>query len=270
MTRIHKPILDRISEALENDPRVVAAWLEGSIARGEDDDFSDIDLWISVKDRGFRPFVEEREEFAQKLGTSLSVLYPKTQDQDDEIDSFQIILEEQPLTLTIDVDVQKQSRAFKFTKGSAAEECQVLFDKAKIVTYKELDEADVEQYILELFNDVSLRFWHKFTKVIALQRRDDLAEAIAQYWERLGELVMLYRIQYTPEKVDWGFKDLAYDLPEDAVVVIERLLPNPHSRKFERQLSGLAKAFVKQSKKVATQLGVKLPKELMSHVMREI
>ena len=270
MTRIHKPLLDRITEVLEEDPRVLAAWLEGSIARGEDDDYSDLDLWICVKDRAFKTFIDEREDFAAKLGTSLSVLYPKTPDQDDELDSFQIILEDQPVTMTVDVDVQKQSRVFHFTKDSAAEECRVLFDKAKVIKYSESENAEVEQYVRDLYEDISLRFWHKLTKVIALQRRDDLSEAIAQYWERLEELVMLYRMQYTPEKVEWGFKDLAYDLPEDAVGTIESLLPNPHPRKFARQVGGLAKAFMKQSKRMGGILKVSLPKALIHHVMREL
>ncbi len=270
MTRLHKPLLEAITEALEEDPRVQAAWLEGSIARNEDDDYSDIDLWVCVKDRGFNSFISDRELFAQKLGDPISVLYPKTPDQDEELDSFQIILEGQPATLTIDVDVQKESRRFHFTKDSAAEECLVLFDKAKIVKFRDFNSAEVEDYVAGLFDDISLRFWHKLPKVTALNRRGDFAEAINQYNERLEELVTLFRIQYTPEKVDWGFKDLEYDLPEDVVKVVYKLLPSPSPKKFNRQIGQLAKAVVKQSKVVGKQLGARLPKELMNYIISEL
>src|SRR5713226_9435450 len=43
-------MLSRISAALRVDDRFVAAWLRGSIGRGEDDVFSDLDLDVIVAD----------------------------------------------------------------------------------------------------------------------------------------------------------------------------------------------------------------------------
>src|SRR5260221_14193953 len=43
-------LLSHIVAVLNADDRVVAAWLTGSLGRGEDDDFSDIDLGVAVRD----------------------------------------------------------------------------------------------------------------------------------------------------------------------------------------------------------------------------
>ena len=53
---------DRQAEDLEADARVAAAWLTGSIGRGEDDAWSDLDLHIAVYEQHLRAFwVELRD-----------------------------------------------------------------------------------------------------------------------------------------------------------------------------------------------------------------
>ncbi|NHA68405.1 nucleotidyltransferase domain-containing protein [Phycicoccus flavus] len=46
------PLLERLVDAAREDPRVTAAWLGGSLARGTADDWSDIDLHLGVEDLG--------------------------------------------------------------------------------------------------------------------------------------------------------------------------------------------------------------------------
>jgi hypothetical protein len=46
----HEAVLERLRQLACDDPRVVAAWLQGSRADGSDDAFSDIDFYIAVSD----------------------------------------------------------------------------------------------------------------------------------------------------------------------------------------------------------------------------
>lgn len=269
MSRIHKPLIRRIKEVLEEDRRVVAAWLEGSIARGEDDDYSDIDLWVSVKDTQFDHFIETREQFAAQLGPVVSILYPKD-DSQPPIDSFHILLEEYPATIAVDVHVQLQSRKFKFTKDSAAEECNVLFDKEKVITYQPFNPQAVEEYVRETFEYTVLQFWHQLPRIKAMIERDDVLEAVQQYLLRVEDLVTLYRIMYTPEKVDWGIKDIEYDLPEKEVKVIYKLMPRWNAKVLRGLLVDVAKEFAGESKNVAKRLRATTPTELIKYVLREI
>ncbi len=235
MSRIHTPLLKKIIQLLEEDGRVVAAWLEGSIARGEEDDISDIDLWIAVKDRQLKSFIEDRENFAAQLGASLSVLYPREVDEED-VESFQIILEDQPITLSIDVDVQSTEKPVHFIKGSDAQEYRVLFDRGKIIKEKPFKVEEVEEYVRTVADDVLLRFWHFLPRVHGLALRNDRIESTSQYMERLEDLVTLYRIHYTPEKIDWGFKDIEYDLPKEVIKTIYDLMPSKNAKKYNKFL----------------------------------
>lgn len=271
MSAHHQDIIDRITAILEEDNRVVAAWLEGSIARREADDYSDIDLWVCVKDRVFTEWIDEREQFAAQIGPVLSILYPYNMAQNGEmIDSFNILLEDEPSTLNIDVEVQKQSRKFFFTKDSDAEECKVLFDKEKVITYRPFNPQAVEQYAGETFDDLVVRFWHMLPNVSKTIAREDLLEAIEYYMERLADLVVMYRLLYTPEKIDWGFKDIEYDLPEAPIKDLYDLWPYPHTKSFPKLVKQLAKTFYKQSQVVGKRMRKPIDETLAKQVMSEL
>jgi predicted nucleotidyltransferase len=63
-----EPLLQRIVEALEADPRVAAAWLMGSIGRGEDDAWSDLDLHVAIHDEHLTDFWSDRFALYERVG----------------------------------------------------------------------------------------------------------------------------------------------------------------------------------------------------------
>jgi hypothetical protein len=93
-TRIQEreDLLQRIQASLEADERVVAAWLFGSLGRGEEDALSDLDLWVLLDDQatsavmaarhacvacGSEPLaVVEAPQNAPRGGAYLMALYP--------------------------------------------------------------------------------------------------------------------------------------------------------------------------------------------------
>jgi predicted nucleotidyltransferase len=267
MSHTHRALIEKIHEVCEADSRVLAAWLEGSIARKEDDDLSDIDLWVSVADSDFDEFIEERETFAAKIGPVLSVLYPKTPRQPDDLDSFQVLFDDQAITCHLDVDVQKQSREFTFTKGSAAEECKILFDRDNIIQYSPLDTDAVEEYVHSVFEYSVTQFWHRLPHVLVLVERGNLLAAMQDYRARLEDLVTLYRILYTPEKVDWGWTDADAELPPDALRTLADCTPELSEKSLRKCALRLAKAFDKQSHLLSKRLHSPLPSALTAAVM---
>lgn len=63
-----EPLLQRIVESLEADPRVAAAWLMGSIGRGEHDAWSDLDLHVAIHDDFLADFWSERFTLYERVG----------------------------------------------------------------------------------------------------------------------------------------------------------------------------------------------------------
>jgi hypothetical protein len=65
-------ILAPLTAQFEANPRVRAAWLWGSFMRGEEDDLSDLDIWIVVDDDAVASFAGRVFEACRKAG---SVIY---------------------------------------------------------------------------------------------------------------------------------------------------------------------------------------------------
>ncbi len=66
-------LVERARSALAADPRVVSAWLTGSLGRGDADDWSDVDLWVVVE--GDRAAMEPAaREHIRQLGTPLHAM----------------------------------------------------------------------------------------------------------------------------------------------------------------------------------------------------
>ena len=61
-------LLDSATRLLQSDERIVAAWLIGSLGRGNSDEWGDIDLWIAVQDETVEAVTAARYDFARKLG----------------------------------------------------------------------------------------------------------------------------------------------------------------------------------------------------------
>lgn len=50
MVKARSEFVKRATEQLDADPRIVAAWLAGSFGRQGQDEYSDLDLWVIVRD----------------------------------------------------------------------------------------------------------------------------------------------------------------------------------------------------------------------------
>ena len=64
-------LLERATVLLRDDTRIIAASLHGSVGRGTQDEWSDIDLWIVVADEQMEVVREERSVFVSALGAPL-------------------------------------------------------------------------------------------------------------------------------------------------------------------------------------------------------
>ncbi|MBI2705789.1 MAG: hypothetical protein HYX32_10945, partial [Actinobacteria bacterium] len=64
-------VIARLIARGEADPRLVAVWLEGSLADGTADPLSDVDAYLAVEDDAFDEVWAERLNLAANLGDVL-------------------------------------------------------------------------------------------------------------------------------------------------------------------------------------------------------
>jgi predicted nucleotidyltransferase len=72
--REHEALLQQAQTALQADQRVVAAWLFGSVGRRTADVYSDLDVWVIVKDECIETMSAERQRCAAQLGRPVLLL----------------------------------------------------------------------------------------------------------------------------------------------------------------------------------------------------
>lgn len=60
---MHDEYLSRLKAAIEDEPRILAGWLEGSLGRGNADRYSDIDLHLLLRDDGLKSLSAEAEQW---------------------------------------------------------------------------------------------------------------------------------------------------------------------------------------------------------------
>jgi predicted nucleotidyltransferase len=63
-----REVLRHFVEACRADPRVAAAFLDGSFAAGSADEYSDLDIYLVTTDEAYDAFFADREAFMRRLG----------------------------------------------------------------------------------------------------------------------------------------------------------------------------------------------------------
>jgi hypothetical protein len=72
-TTAQKALIDRAREVAEQDPRVLGAWIVGSLATGSDDEWSDVDLHLLVSDHDLDAFPRVWAEIIERIGPMVMI-----------------------------------------------------------------------------------------------------------------------------------------------------------------------------------------------------
>lgn len=67
MTMDPEKLISRISHVLQEDSRVLAAWLSGSRGRGTADQYSDVDVWLVVLPENVAGFIKDWPELSGRV-----------------------------------------------------------------------------------------------------------------------------------------------------------------------------------------------------------
>jgi predicted nucleotidyltransferase len=101
-------VLSRITSALEMDDRVVAAWLSGSFGRGEDDEWSDLDLHVAVADDHLQAVLNERSRLYSTAGVPL--LIQEEMESDSQPGArFQLVMYAGPVEVDWNIGPESQA-----------------------------------------------------------------------------------------------------------------------------------------------------------------
>jgi predicted nucleotidyltransferase len=197
-------LLKRAIRFLKRDERIVVAWLFGSLAGNDGDEFSDIDLWVVVADEHMEVVRAERREYVAGIGKPL--LIEEAPQNAPTGGAYLLVLyggESGPHQ--VDWYWQPQSGA------QVPADIQLLFDRVALPAADPPESLTVEERVELATNRVAF-FW-------AMCNITAKKIARRQAW---GALSMFGLLSYALEETEWlvglrqerpGYKDTRSDLP---------------------------------------------------------
>lgn len=127
-------VIEKITSLVEKNDSINAMWIEGSWATGKNNDQSDIDVWLDVKDGTFDECIDAFRQALTAVGVidwekarGIYSLDPKLQKQTFHLSGF-------PEAQRIELDLQEHSRNFTF--NSPEHVIKVLFDKNSTIQWQ--------------------------------------------------------------------------------------------------------------------------------------
>jgi predicted nucleotidyltransferase len=92
-------LIERIREQIFLDDRVIAAWLHGSIGRGIDDDWSDVDLVLLIEDEHHSEFWTGRQTLFDAIGRQVFLQPPIPENSIIPGGNFQLVIFSGPVEI---------------------------------------------------------------------------------------------------------------------------------------------------------------------------
>ncbi len=210
-------IITSVVAALKVRRSVHAVWLEGSLASGFMDAYSDIDLWIDADADAVEEVFGEIREALLTLGP-LALEQAVTHPDPQIVQRFFRLADISPF-LFLDVCVQHHGRG---TLLPSHEPFRVLHDPGGIVRVAAAS-PDTASLVASRLEILRASWWRRVLVLKEVERGHRL-EALGYYRSMVLEpLTERLRLRYCPEKHDYGLKHIQRDLPAEVVVMLEAL-----------------------------------------------
>ena len=200
----HQDIVDRFVAVCQADERIVAAFLGGSYARSEADQFSDLDVYFITTDEAYEDFLAERGSFVRLLGEPLLLA------DFGATNGYSIIYSN---GTEAEIWFGRESKFKDIHEGPY----KVLIDKKNILAGEVFP-----QHIAEPVKQIEILrhqidwFWHDLSHFIkAMGRR--------QLWFAYGELEVMRQMCVNLARLRYNFSD-AY-VGEEPYFKVEQVLP---------------------------------------------
>ena len=211
-------IIETLRSQLEGRDDVHAFWVEGSVAQGYSDEYSDIDLWLSVDDDKVFTMFPVVEEALKKIG---KIDFRYTVKKVGELGQNLYHLAGMDEFHSIDVNVRGVSNPARLVSG--IDNADVVFEKSDVIKFTASEPYTQED--LEKSREKLYKFYWYMEKCIRknILRRRPL-EALYYYQLILRYATRFLRLKYNlKEKREYDLKHIYRDIPEEETYKLESL-----------------------------------------------
>jgi len=230
-----------VSDEILKDGVAEALFLKGSIARGEDDDYSDVDLYVVVRDENFEAFLKKRIEYLEKYKplinwVEVNFVGPQIVGIFEDALHFDLY--------AIKPDAIPQTGAIK-----------VIFDENGLLT-------EYKNEPLSLTNEQLVRWINNFTYLLiefeAAYMRGDLLRCFALFSNEYDVISLLTRHVYDQKNSLLGSKNMYKVIPKEIhkeyLEILELATPSTILMAMKRLLGLFEKTLLQLPNEIQTQI----------------
>jgi hypothetical protein len=246
----HSGVVSRFVDACSADDRVVAAFLAGSRARGEADEYSDVDLCVITTDDAAESFTDELTGFIRQLGEPIFV-----EDFGLERILFVILSDGTELELF----VGHEGALEELHTGPF----ETLIDKRNILSGKQLpfpqpDPAEQREQLRRVLT----WFWHDLSHFMAALARSDLWWSQGQLEALRRYCVNLMRIEHGVEAQEEAYEKLRTAVPVSELAALQATFTPMQREVMVQAAVDIVAFFRKHAPRVAAVHGSPYPAQL--------
>lgn len=211
-------IIEKLTKLLEGNINVHAAWLEGSDANGNLDEYSDIDFCSDIDEHAIDKVFDE----IQKNFSIDSIYESKYSDTERQL-VFHI--KGTSRFLVVDFTAYIHGKANNtFIIEDNIDVCKVIFDKKGIIQYKDYDPSEGSDARAYWTKESKYRF-SQIGRVEKYCLRGLFPEAFIYYNKYVIEpLVFILRSIYTPTKVWYYMVHISRHIPKEEIERLNKIL----------------------------------------------
>lgn len=211
-------IVETLRSRLESRDDVHAFWVEGSVAQGYSDEYSDIDLWLSVDDDKIFTIFPVVEEALEDIG---KINFRYTVKKEGKLGQNLYHLAGTSEFHSIDVNTQGLSRTVPLVNG--IDFADIVFDKADVVRFVGREEYAPDS--LEKSREKLHKFYWYMEKCVRKNiLRGRPLEALYYYQIILRYGTKFLHLKYdVREKREYDLKHIYRDIPKEETKKLESL-----------------------------------------------
>lgn len=209
-------IVEHLQKYLEERTDIHAFWIEGSVAQGHADEYSDIDLWISVDDDKIFTIYDDIEPILAEIAP---IDFRYVVKNKGELGHTAYHLEGMSEFLTIDLNTQGISREVSLVEG--IDDAKVIFDKQNVIDFRVYPPHD--DILVEARERLDNYYKLISRSVIKSVKRSKPLEALYYYHLILRYVTNFLRLNHgLREKTDYDLKHVYRDLSEAETKQLEK------------------------------------------------
>ncbi|NCU30855.1 nucleotidyltransferase domain-containing protein [Candidatus Saccharibacteria bacterium] len=208
-------IIETLKNHLQHLESVHAMWLEGSLAEKDNDEYSDLDIWLSVDDKRLRSIFDDVEK---ALETIAQIDFKFELKPSGELGHNVYHLAGMSEFLTLDINTQKFSRDIVLREEIDLYE--TIFDKAGLIRTMpresiNFNKAEQLAELIKFIDYTALSVKKNALRGKKIESREyyrNILVRVSEYLRKKSDI---------SEKTDFGFKHCYKDIPKDEVIKLE-------------------------------------------------